>query len=44
MEIRRKKTGTVMGMEALERSISGEMEYLVFTSLKETGMVQICLE
>ncbi len=40
MEIRRKKTGTVMGMEALERSISGEMEYLVFPSLKETGMVR----
>ncbi len=40
MEIRRKKTGTVTGMETLERNVSGEMEYLTFPSLKETGMVR----
>ena len=40
MEIRRRKTGTVTGMEALERNVSGEMEYLVFPSLRKTGMVR----
>lgn len=40
MEIRRKRAGIVTGMESLERNVSGEMEYLAFPSLKETGMVR----
>ena len=38
MEIKRKGTGK--GSETLKRNVSGDMEYLTFPSLEETGMVR----